>query len=88
MESFYSSQKYTRVEGICGDIQDYSLKTRTNKQPIGKIPGYEIILSHSLKYPRSKQGLRRLSGNQRSERGLGLPGNAIYQLVVCVGSGH
>jgi hypothetical protein len=36
---------------------DYPLKTRTNKQPIGEVPGYEIILSHPLKYPRSKRGL-------------------------------
>jgi hypothetical protein len=38
--------------------QDYLLKTRTSKQPIREIPGYEIIPFHSLKYPRSKQGLR------------------------------
>jgi hypothetical protein len=36
---------------------DYPLKTRTSKQPIGKIPGFEIILSCPLKYSRSKQGL-------------------------------
>jgi hypothetical protein len=42
------------VEGIS---RDYPLKTRTSKQPIGEVPGYEIIPSHPLKYPRSKQGL-------------------------------
>jgi hypothetical protein len=36
---------------------DYPLKTRTSKQPVGEILGYEIIPSHPLKYPRSKQGL-------------------------------
>jgi hypothetical protein len=41
-----------------GISRDYPLKTRTSKQPIGKVPGYEIIPSHPLKYPRSKQGLR------------------------------
>jgi hypothetical protein len=40
-----------------GISRDYPLKTRTSKQPIGEIPGYEIIPSHPLKYPRSKQGL-------------------------------
>jgi hypothetical protein len=40
-----------------GISRDYTLKTRTSKQPIGEIPGYEIIPSHTLKYPRSKQGL-------------------------------
>jgi hypothetical protein len=30
--------------------RDYSLKIRTNKHPIGKIPRYEIISSHPLKY--------------------------------------
>jgi hypothetical protein len=64
MESFSSSQKYTRVEGICGISRDYPLKTRTSKQPIGGISGYEIIPSHPLKYPRSKQGLT----NQRVKR--------------------
>jgi hypothetical protein len=43
-----------------GISQDYPLKTRTSKQTIGKIPGYKIIPSHPLKYPRSKQGLSRL----------------------------
>jgi hypothetical protein len=38
--------------------RDYPLKTRTSKQPIGKILGYEIIPSHPLKYLRSKQGLK------------------------------
>jgi hypothetical protein len=37
--------------------RDYPRKTQTSKQPIGKILGYEIIPSHPLKYPRSKQGL-------------------------------
>jgi hypothetical protein len=41
-----------------GISRDYPLKTWTSKQPIGEIPGYEIIPSHPLKYPRSKQGLR------------------------------
>jgi hypothetical protein len=36
---------------------DYLLKIRTSKQSIGEISGYEIIPSHPLKYPRSKQGL-------------------------------
>jgi hypothetical protein len=40
-----------------GISRDYPLKTRTSKQPIKQIPGYEIIPSHPLKYPRSKQGL-------------------------------
>jgi hypothetical protein len=39
--------------------RDYPRKTRTSKQPIGEIPGYEIIPSHPLKYPRSKQSLRK-----------------------------
>jgi hypothetical protein len=43
-----------------GISQDYSLKTQTNKQPIRKISGYKIISSHPLKYPRSKQGLRKV----------------------------
>jgi hypothetical protein len=37
-----------------GISRDYPLKTQSSKQPIGKIPEYEIILSHPLKYPRSK----------------------------------
>jgi hypothetical protein len=41
-----------------GISRDYPLKTRTSKQPIGEISGFEIILSHLLKYSRSKQGLR------------------------------
>jgi hypothetical protein len=41
-----------------GISRDYPLKTQTSKQPIGEIPGYEIIPSHPLKYLRSKQGLR------------------------------
>jgi hypothetical protein len=45
-----------------GISQDYPLKTRTSKQPIREIPRYEIISSHSLKYPRSKQGLTMLWG--------------------------
>jgi hypothetical protein len=57
MESFSSSQKYTRVEGIRRIFRDYPLKTQTRKQLIGEIPGYEIIHFHPLKYPRSKQGL-------------------------------
>jgi hypothetical protein len=44
--------------GFVGISRDYPLKTRTSKQPTGKIPGYELIPSHQLKYPRSKQGLR------------------------------
>jgi hypothetical protein len=46
-----------------GISRDYPRKTRTSKQPIGEIPGYEIIPSHPLKYPRSKQGLRDASGS-------------------------
>jgi hypothetical protein len=41
-----------------GISRDYPLKTRTSKQPTGKIPEYELIPSHPLKYPRSKQGLK------------------------------
>jgi hypothetical protein len=50
-----------------GISRDYPLKTRTSKQPIGEIPGYEIIPSHPLKYPRIKQGLewRRFVGISR-----------------------
>jgi hypothetical protein len=44
-----------------GISRDYPLKTRTSKQPIGKIPGYEIIPSHPLKYTKSKQGLSHCS---------------------------
>jgi hypothetical protein len=44
--------------GFVGISQDYPLKTWTSKQPIGEIPGFEIIPSYPLKYPRSKQGLR------------------------------
>jgi hypothetical protein len=40
-----------------GISRDYPLKTRTSKQPTGEIPGCELIPSHPLKYPRSKQGL-------------------------------
>jgi hypothetical protein len=40
-----------------GISRDYPPKTRTSKQPIGEILGYEIIPSHPHKYPRSKQGL-------------------------------
>jgi hypothetical protein len=40
-----------------GISRNYSLKTRSSKQPTGKISGYEIIPSHPLKYPRSKQDL-------------------------------
>jgi hypothetical protein len=43
--------------GFVGISWNYPLKTRTSKQPIGEIPGYEIIPFHPLKYPRSKQGL-------------------------------
>jgi hypothetical protein len=46
------------VEGFVGISRDYLLKTRTSKQPIGEISGYEIIPSDPLKYSRSKQGLR------------------------------
>jgi hypothetical protein len=42
------------VEGIVGISRDYPLKTQTSKQPIGEIPGYEIILSHPLKYEVNK----------------------------------
>jgi hypothetical protein len=35
---------------------NYPLKTQTSKQPIREISGFEIIPSHPLKYPRSKQG--------------------------------
>jgi hypothetical protein len=41
-----------------GISRDYPLKTRTSKQPIKEILRYKIILSHPLKYSRSKQGLR------------------------------
>jgi hypothetical protein len=41
-----------------GIFRDYPLKTRTSKQPNGEIPGYKLIPSHPLKYPRSKQGLK------------------------------
>jgi hypothetical protein len=40
-----------------GIFRDYPLKIWTSKQPTGEIPGYKIISSHPLKYPRSKQGL-------------------------------
>jgi hypothetical protein len=40
-----------------GISRDYPLKTRNSKQSIGEISRYEIIPSHPLKYPRSKQGL-------------------------------
>jgi hypothetical protein len=40
-----------------GISRDYPLKTRTSKQPTGEILRYELIPSHPLKYPRSKQGL-------------------------------
>jgi hypothetical protein len=43
--------------GFVGISRDYPLKIRTSKQPIRKIPGFEIIPSHLLKYARSKQGL-------------------------------
>jgi hypothetical protein len=46
-----------------GISRDYPLKTRTSKQPIGEIPGCEIIPSHPLKYPRSKQGLKVAAGS-------------------------
>jgi hypothetical protein len=38
-------------------FQNYPLKTRTSKQSIGEIRGYEIISFHLHKYPRSKQSL-------------------------------
>jgi hypothetical protein len=41
-----------------GISRDYPLKTRTSKQSTGEIPGYKLIPSHPLKYPRSKQGLK------------------------------
>jgi hypothetical protein len=50
-----------------GISRDYPLKTRTSKQPIGEIPGYEIIPSHPLKYPRSKQGLKKESLTEEVE---------------------
>jgi hypothetical protein len=53
-----------------GISRDYPLKTRTSKQPIGKIPGYEIIPSHPLKYLRSKQGLRGRQSVKRRVSGL------------------
>jgi hypothetical protein len=43
--------------GFVGISRDHPLKTRTSKQPIEEVLGYEIIISHPLKYPRSKQGL-------------------------------
>jgi hypothetical protein len=43
-----------------GISRDYPLKTQTNKQPIEKILEYELISTHPLKYPRSKQGLQGL----------------------------
>jgi hypothetical protein len=42
--------------GFVGISRNYPLKTRTSKQPIGEVSGYEIIPSHPLKYSRSKQG--------------------------------
>jgi hypothetical protein len=44
--------------GCVGISWNYPRKPRTSKQPIGKIPGYEIIRSHPLKYPTSKQDRR------------------------------
>jgi hypothetical protein len=43
-----------------GIFPDYPLKTRPSKQPSGEIPGYHMIPSNPLKYPRSKQGLMML----------------------------
>jgi hypothetical protein len=40
-----------------GISRNYPLETRTSKEPMGEIPGYEIIHSRPLKYPKSKQGL-------------------------------
>jgi hypothetical protein len=54
-----------------GISRDYPLKTRTSKQPIGEILGIEIIPSHPLKYPRSKQGLT-----------VGTPDFACLHLIV------
>jgi hypothetical protein len=49
-----------------GISRDYPLKIRTSKQPIGEISGYEIIPSHPLKYPKSKQGLAAPVGIKQS----------------------
>jgi hypothetical protein len=54
---FYLAKNTLEWRGFVWISRDYSLKTRTSKQPIGEILGYEIIPSHPLKYPRSKQGL-------------------------------
>jgi hypothetical protein len=56
------------VEGIYGISRDYPLKTRTSKQPIGEISGFEIISSYPLKYPKSKQGLKNDMGSTSKER--------------------
>jgi hypothetical protein len=61
--------------------QNYSLKTRTNKQPIGKIPGFDIISSHPLKYPRSKQGLNVLGVARVSLSRVNYPVVARRQIV-------
>jgi hypothetical protein len=55
----YPQQKYTRASSVflLRISRDYPLKIRTSKQPIGEILGYELIPSHPLKYPKSKQGL-------------------------------
>jgi hypothetical protein len=54
---FYLAKNTLEWRGFVGISRDYPLKIRTSKQPIGEIPGFEIISSHPLKYPRSKQGL-------------------------------
>jgi hypothetical protein len=57
MESFHLAKNTLEWRGFVGISRDYPLKTRTSKQPIEEILGYEIIPSHPLKYPKSKQGL-------------------------------
>jgi hypothetical protein len=56
-----------------GISRDYPLKIRTSKQSIGKIPGFEIIPFHPLKYPRNKQSL------SDEETALQGPSNATYE---------
>jgi hypothetical protein len=55
---FYLAKNTLEWRGFVGISRDYPLKTRTSKQPIREIPGFEIIPYHPLKYPRSKQGLK------------------------------
>jgi hypothetical protein len=63
-----------------GISRDYPLKTRTSKQSMGEIPGYEKIPSHPLKYPRSKQGLRVRLDARRSAPAL--PERTEFQVIL------